>query len=203
MLPFREWSHRALESVYQMVRHAMFDAIREMEASNRTPNAIYMSREFRDFWERYHLINDRYMPITQAGEREMFYGLPIQIDRNLDQRAGQSGHLVADARIVTRGFGSAPVRMEVFDHPERLDYTVEVQGGLDRVMRRREHISYRLVRSEPGMITPEQHEARLRNLNEMDAILRQAPVAPVAVAEYGAIKRPKKEMCDLLIAWNS
>lgn len=208
MLHFREWPSRALETVYQMVRHSLFDAMREMEDRRVQPSAILMSRDFREFWDAHHRMNNMYMPTAQfSAEIGAFYGVPIHTDRFLDQRAGQNGHTVADARVVAHGYGSVPVRLEVLDMPDRLAYGVEVQAGLDRMMRRREQISYNVMRQDrPAVITPEQHEARLRRLNEMDRMVREVrPMqhSDVVISGYEAKRQPKKEMSDLLIAWNT
>lgn len=187
----RSWPERAHEVIEEMIRHSLIETLQGFEHEGQRVTGIFMSRPMMDVWRAIFDRRERqqFNPVTGHSERSMFYGTPIEVDRNLDPREpARGGNMDGRIRMVSSGHGSAPIDFQIRNRPEILRYEIQARS---RHETRRQSFSYAYVREADP----------LRRETER----REMPVQNMTAGEYQAQEAKRmprtREMSDLMIAW--
>ncbi len=214
------WPARALDEVQDMFVHSVVDSIRRLEEGDARAVQLHLGEGASRFWAtRHRRSTEPEFRNSNVGEIDRLYGLRVVHDRILDRRGLLNGDFESEMRVVSEGGGSERIIMRAESHPERLHYQIEFRTRLGESRSRRfsyAHINQQL-REDGRPIAPNvaaDSPARAATLTDMQrqqlanrlaTPRQQAPLGDNTSGESAPKRKPavKREMSELMIAWNS
>ncbi len=199
------WPARALDEVQDMFVHSVIDSIRRLGESNVRATQLHLGDGANRFWlARQRRSGEQAFRNSNVGEIDGLYGLRVLHDRSLDQRTNHPRDFESEMRVVSDGGGSDRIIMRAQSHPDALHYHIEFRTRLGESRSRRfsyAHIDRQLHEDGRPMTTAELN--RPRPLPSEEARIAAGMAAHQSRVENAKKSIIKREMSELMIAWNS
>jgi hypothetical protein len=183
MIDWNAWPTRALETIQNgLLRRALMESIRAMEEQRVMPTELLFGRGMSNFWWTIAMNRARYMHHPNMIERDQFFGMPIMHSAFPDPTPSRNDQALgldfdSEIRLVARGFGSMPCRMQVLNNPLRMNYEVVVVGADNYV--RRDILSYTHVHEQMRRERAVAPQENIANPMQFDEVLtKKDPVQP-------------------------